>query len=78
MWYQHLNGNLFAIGFNRCDVDSNVYIKTIAIDFVIIIVYVDKTIVTSNNLTFITNTKTKMATMFEMSLLGDIRFLLGT
>jgi hypothetical protein len=78
MWYQHLNDYLFAIGFNRCDVDSNVYIKIIAIDFVIIIVYVEKTILTSNNLTFITNTKTKMATMFEMSLLGDVHFLHGT
>lgn len=76
MQYQHLDDYLFAIGFKRCDVDYNVYIKTIATNFVIIVVYVDNTIVTSNNLTFITNTKTKMVAMFEMSLLGD--FLLGT
>jgi hypothetical protein len=76
MWYQHLDDYLFAIGFNRCDVDSNVYVKTITTNFVIITIYVDSTIVINNNLTFITNTKTKMATMFEMSLLGDICFLL--
>jgi hypothetical protein len=76
MWYQHLDDYLFAIGFNRCDVDSNVYVKTITTNFVIITIYVDSTIVINNNLTFITNIKTKMATMFEMSLLGDICFLL--
>jgi len=76
MWYQHLDDYLFAIGFSRCDVGFNVYIKTIATNFVITTIYVDNTIITSNNLTFITNIITKMATMFEMSLLGDICFLL--
>jgi hypothetical protein len=46
--------------------------------FIIIAIYVDDTIVASNNLALVTNIKTEMATLFEMSLLGHIHFLLGT
>jgi hypothetical protein len=40
-------------------------------------VYVDDTIVASNNLSIVTDIENTLAQTFEMTLLGDIHFFLG-
>jgi hypothetical protein len=63
--------------FQCCIINFNVYAKTIQQGFVIFVVDVDDIIIASNNLSIITDIENTLAQTFEMTLLGNIHFLLG-
>lgn len=74
MWYERFNTYLVKNGFTKGAVDSNIYIKRELVHekFVILALYVDNSIIISNDLLFLNNTKKLLASGFEMTDEGPI------
>jgi hypothetical protein len=69
---------LLAIGFNKCDVNSNVYILEHHPSILSLLQFMLMTQLPITIWPLLPTLRLKMVTLFEMSLLGDIHFLLGT
>jgi hypothetical protein len=75
-WNQKLNVFLKNIEFVKSDVDFNVYVQVIDVNFFIVF-YVDDLILVCNNKDKFLQVKEKLFQTFEMKDLGDIHFFLG-
>ena len=76
-WYGCLNGYLHQQGFKKGSAYHNLYVKLDQDNLTIIEVYVDDIIFGSNENRLSKNFSTKMQSEFEMSLLGELTYLLG-
>jgi hypothetical protein len=76
MWYIRIDNYLIKIGFTRSTADPNVYIYSTNNEFLILAIYVDDTILTTNNVR-LHYIKTTLNNEFEMSDLGEIYHCLG-
>jgi hypothetical protein len=77
MWYIRIDNYLIKIGFTRSTADPNVYIYSTNNEFLILAIYVDDTILTTNNVRLLHYIKTTLNNEFEMSDLGEIYHCLG-
>jgi hypothetical protein len=77
MWYIRIDNYLIKIGFTRSTADPNVYIYSTNNEFLILAIYVDDTILTTNNVRLLHYIKTTLNNEFEMSDLGEIHHCLG-
>ena len=74
VWYRRLDQQLVEMGFERCDADYSVYVHHG--QHVILVVYVDDLVITGPDKPVFA-TKTKLASVFDMTDLGDVHWLLG-
>ncbi len=75
-WNQKLDVFLKNIEFVKSDVDFNVYVQVIDVNF-FIVVYINDLILVCNNKDKFLQVKEKLSQNFEMKDLGDIHFFLG-
>ena len=58
MWYIHIDNYLIKIGFTRSTTGPNIYIYSTNIEFLILAIYVDNTILATNSVQLLHYTKT--------------------
>ena len=75
-WHVSLDKYLENLGFAKGNVDSNLYLKEIENDLLIIVIFVDDIIFGGNDEASDKFTK-EMKNEFEMSMIGEIKFFLG-
>jgi hypothetical protein len=76
-WYSRLDKYLQHQGFRKENADKNIYIKVNQNNLLIIEVYVDDTIFSSNDDRMSWKFDKDMKNEFEMYLLGELYFFLG-
>ena len=77
VWYERIHSEFIVMGFIRLNNDPCIYVKR-SKEFVIIIgLYVDDLVLTSNSLSQLQATKRHLSKQFEMKDLGEARFILG-
>ena len=76
-WYQCINDYLLSVGFNRCSADDSLYIMFDKNEQVIIVLYVDDTLIFGSNVAIIQRVKLKLMEKFEMTDQGKAHFCLG-
>ena len=76
-WYYRLDKYLHQQGFSKGSVDSNLYIKIDNDKLLILVVYVDDIIFSSNEEAMSQNFALVIQKEFEMSLLGELTYFLG-
>ena len=76
-WYSRLDKYLQQQGFKQGSVDNNLYIKMDKGSMIIIEVYVDGIIFGSDDDRLSKQFAKEMQNEFEMSLLGELNFILG-
>ncbi|GBE86218.1 Retrovirus-related Pol polyprotein from transposon TNT 1-94 [Sparassis crispa] len=76
-WYKKIRAEFEALGFTRCHSDHSVFYKNDDGILLIIAIYVDDMLILSDNLTAVTTLKEDLKSRFEMTDLGEARWLLG-
>eukprot|EP00253_Pinus_taeda_P030206 PITA_30206 len=76
-WYNRINAYLIENGFDKCDGEPTLYIKENDGKIIIVVLYVDDLIFTSNDAFLIVDFKKLMKSEFEMTDLGFLRYFLG-
>lgn len=77
-WYLRLDQYLISQGFTRLEADASIYIKRDeSSGFIILTVYVDDCILTSNKLSLIKDLKLSLHSQFEMTDDGELHYTLG-
>jgi len=76
-WYSRIDSYRLENGFEKCEGEPTVYIKEKDGKTLIVVVYVDDVIFTSNDNYLIENFKTVMKEEFEMTDMGLLRYFLG-
>ena len=76
-WYIKIDQFLTSKEFVACCSDPNLYVKKEGNCFIILALYVDDTILVSNNITFLEAIKKLLSTAFEMVDLGEVHSCLG-
>lgn len=76
-WNKNLNSVLCSLKFVRCLKEPSLYRKEKHGYLLIVVVYVDDLLVRGSNLDMIVEFKQDMATMFDMSDLGQLSYHLG-
>ena len=76
-WYARLDGYLHQQGFKKGSADSNIYVKVDRDNLTIIEVYVDDIIFGSSDDRLSKDFATKMQSEFEMSMIGELTYLVG-
>jgi uncharacterized membrane protein YciS (DUF1049 family) len=76
-WYHRLDTYLQEKGFKRGTIDNNLYIKIEGNDLLIMLVYVDDIIFGCNKDSLVQWFAFAMESEFEMSMIGELSFLLG-
>eukprot|EP00253_Pinus_taeda_P026125 PITA_26125 len=77
VWYSRIDSYLLENGFKKCEGEPTLYIKEKDGKILIVVLYVDDIIFTSNDEYFIENFKTVMKEEFEMTDMGLLRYFLG-
>lgn len=76
-WYERLNSNLIKIGFSRISDNSNLYLKCESKNMVLIVeIFVDDIIFGGNDM-FSKTFVDQMNKEFEISMFGEINFIIG-
>jgi hypothetical protein len=75
-WYGGIDRFLSSLGFTKSKVDSNLYLKVINDEPVILLLYVDDLFLTREE-KLITECKKRLASGFEMKYLGLMHYFLG-
>jgi hypothetical protein len=75
-WYGRIGSFLTSLGFTKSKVDSNLYFKVMNDEPLILLLYVDDLFLTREE-KLITYCKNKLATEFEMKVLGLMHYFLG-
>jgi hypothetical protein len=75
-WYSRIDIYLFQMGFEKSDVDSNLYYIIRGEDTLIFILYVDDLFIAGAE-DLIAECKLKLASEFEMSSIGLMHYFLG-
>eukprot|EP00253_Pinus_taeda_P012840 PITA_12840 len=76
-WYSKIDAYLIENGFDKCDGEPTLYIKENDGKILIVVLYVDDLIFTSNDAFLIADFKVVMKSEFEMTDLGFLRYFLG-
>eukprot|EP00253_Pinus_taeda_P020910 PITA_20910 len=76
-WYSRIDAYLIENGFDKCDGEPTLYIKENDGKILIVVLYVDDLIFTSNDAFLIADFKAVMKSEFEMADLGFLRYFLG-
>ena len=66
-----------ALGFVENKVDHCIYLKTSGSKFIFLVLYVDDTLLASNDVNLLHETKALLSKTFEMKDLGEASFVLG-
>jgi hypothetical protein len=75
-WYGRIDSFLMILGFTKSKVDSNVYLKVMNDEHVILLMYVDELFLTGEE-NLITDCKKNLIAEFEMKELGLMHYFLG-
>ncbi|GKA39237.1 putative ribonuclease H-like domain-containing protein [Tanacetum coccineum] len=76
-WYETLSTYLLDNGFQRGQIDRNLFIKRVKSDIILVQVYVDDIIFGSTKKELCTEFKKSMHKKFQMSSIGELTFFLG-
>eukprot|EP00253_Pinus_taeda_P034774 PITA_34774 len=76
-WYSRIDSYLLDNEFDKCEGEPTVYIKEKDGKILIVVLYVDDVIFTSNDDQLIKNFKSVMKEEFEMTDMGFLRYFLG-
>ena len=77
-WYSHIEAYFMKEGFEKCDYEHTLFIKTRKEGKVLIVsLYVDDLIFTGNDVLMFTKFKNSMKDEFDMTDLGKMRYFLG-
>eukprot|EP00253_Pinus_taeda_P026483 PITA_26483 len=76
-WYSRIYAYLIENGFDKCEGEPTLYIKENGSKILIVVLYVDDLIFTSNDASLIVDFKAVMKGEFEMTDLGFLRYFLG-
>jgi hypothetical protein len=75
-WYGNINSFLTSLGFTKCKVNSNIYLKVMNDDIVIFLLYVDELFLNREE-KLIIDCKKNLVAKFEMKELGMMHCFLG-
>ena len=76
-WYLKLDQQLHQLGFKRSTADNSIYSMSTAVGFVILALYVDDFLLSSNNITLLRQIKSQLQQGFKMKDLGEAHYILG-
>ena len=76
-WYERLRDFLLSKGFIMGKVDTTLFTKKIGNDLFVLQIYIDDIIFGSTNQDFCEEFGKMMANKFEMSMIGELSYLLG-
>eukprot|EP00253_Pinus_taeda_P003787 PITA_03787 len=76
-WYNRIDAYLIENGFDKCDGEPTLYINENDGKIIIVVLYVDDLIFTSNDASLIVDFKAVMKNEFQMTDLGFLRYFLG-
>ena len=76
-WYYRLDKYVQEKGFKKGTIDSNLYIKSEGDNLLVVLLYVDEFIFGCTNDSYVQLFANSMQYEFEMSMIGELSFLLG-
>jgi hypothetical protein len=76
VWYEKMDGFLMSLGFNKCNVDPNLYYHNDGNKCLILVLYVDDLFLTGSE-RLIVECKQALTAKFEMKDLGLMHYFLG-
>jgi hypothetical protein len=76
-WYERLRDFLLSKGFIVGKVDTTLFTKKIDKDLFVLQIYIDDIIFDSTNQDYCDEFRNMMANKFEMSMIGELSYLLG-
>ena len=76
-WYLKFDEVITFLGFVENKVDHCIYLKTSGSKFIFLVLYVDDTLLASNDVNLLHETKDLLSKTFEMKDLGEASFVLG-
>ena len=76
-WYLKFDEVITSLGFVENKVDQCIYLKTSGSKFIFLVLYVDDTLLASNDVNLLHETKALLSKTFEMNDLGEASFVLG-
>ena len=76
-WYEKIDRFFFNLGFKRCESNHSIYVLHADGNTLIVVVYVDDLVLTSNTVDLFSRLKHQLVDTFEMTYLGILHFFLG-
>ncbi|KAE8705298.1 Mitogen-activated protein kinase kinase kinase YODA [Hibiscus syriacus] len=77
-WYKRFNSYMIKIGYNRCEYDCCVYVKSLDDgSFIFLLLYVDDMLIAAKNMDDVIGLKTLLSQEFDMKDLGAAKKILG-
>lgn len=76
-WYLQLTNCLQSLGFNGSSVDTTLFVRDFGGEFIILLIYVDDIVVTSNYTCALTKLLMELRRLFSMKDLGPLHYFLG-
>jgi hypothetical protein len=76
-WYIDIGGYLDERRFQRSPLDSNMYVKSVGNDIIVLVIYVYDIIITGSEVSVIEQIKYNVSRAFEMTDLGLLHHYLG-
>lgn len=76
-WYRKIEAYFSKEGFERCNHDHTLFVKTEGKRILIVSLYVDDLIFTGNDASMFESFKNSMKTEFDMTDLGKMKYFLG-
>ena len=77
LWNDAVNATLQHLNFTRCNADPCLYVRKEKSEFVIIALYVDDLILTSNSSDLLSKVKSALKEKYKMTDLGELSWCLG-
>ncbi|KAE8708925.1 Serine/threonine-protein kinase HT1 [Hibiscus syriacus] len=77
-WYKRFDSYMIKIGYNRCEYDCCVYVKSLDDgSFIFLLLYVDDMLIAAKNMDDVIDLKTLLSQEFDMKDLGAAKKILG-
>jgi len=77
-WYKRFDSYMIQIGYNSCEYDCCVYVKSLDDDFFIfLLLYVDDMLIAAKNFDDVVGLKALLSQEFDMKNLGAVKKILG-
>jgi len=76
-WYLKFDDTIVSFGFKENIIDRCIYLKVAGNKFIIIILYVDHILLTTNDLGLLSETKKFLSNDFEMKEMGETYYVIG-
>ena len=77
VWYERLSGFLIEKGFTRGKLETTLFLMFDGKDMLIVQIYLDDIIFCSTNKNLCKDFSKTMQNEFEMSMMGELKFILG-